>query len=56
MNFNPSDAEIAAIRRQLAELDEQRRLLEQRLHELIRVNADQTTPHATGAAAIDATP
>jgi len=56
MSFNPSDAEIAAIRRQLAELGEQRRLLEQRLHELVRVSANQATPHATGAAAIDATP
>ena len=52
MSIDPSEAEIEAVHRQLAEFDGQCRRLEQRLRELARVKAEQAAAHVVTPAAI----
>ena len=56
MNSDPPEAEIATLRRQLADLDEQRLRLEQRLKEISRGQAGRAAALIVGPVKKDALP
>lgn len=56
MSIDPTEAEIAAVQRQLAELDELRLRLERRLQVLTRLKSEQAITYVIKPAANDAPP